>query len=142
MKKMTSLIVSAALAATSLGAVAQPAGPNDQRQDGAGQQQPQQRGGDNGHQQHTSGPSQQQQQQPARPQQANGGPQDQGVHRGRDFHKGERLPTEYRNRQHYVDDWRAHGLKAPPKGHRWVQVGSDYVLVAVATGVIASILNR
>jgi Ni/Co efflux regulator RcnB len=25
-------------------------------------------------------------------------------------------------------------------GHRWVQVGADYVLIAIATGVIASII--
>ncbi len=56
------------------------------------------------------------------------------------FHRGERLPTEYRHRQYVVDDWRGHNLSAPPRGYNWVQTGSDYVLVAIATGVIAQLL--
>jgi Ni/Co efflux regulator RcnB len=35
-----------------------------------------------------------------------------------------------------VDDWRGHHLSAPPRGYHWVQMGGDYVLVAIATGVI------
>ena len=52
------------------------------------------------------------------------------------FHKGERLPLENRNRQYVVDDWRSHRLSAPPRGYHWVQTGGDYVLVAIATGII------
>lgn len=57
-----------------------------------------------------------------------------------DWHKGERLPAEYRDRNYVVDDWRGHGLSAPPRGYHWVGVNGDYVLAAVATGVIASVL--
>ncbi len=56
------------------------------------------------------------------------------------FHKGERLSPEYRNRQYVVDDWRSHRLSAPPRGYQWVQTGGDYVLVAIATGVIMQLL--
>lgn len=56
------------------------------------------------------------------------------------FYRGQRLAPEYRNRQYVVDDWRGHHLSAPPRGYQWVQTGGDYVLVAVATGIIASIL--
>ena len=56
------------------------------------------------------------------------------------FYKGGRLSPEYRNRQYVVDDWRGHHLSAPPRGYHWVQTGGDYVLVAVATGIIAQIL--
>lgn len=56
------------------------------------------------------------------------------------FHRGDRLPVEYRNRQYVVDDWRGHRLSAPPRGYQWVQTGGDYVLVAVATGLIAQLL--
>lgn len=56
------------------------------------------------------------------------------------FYKGSRLPDEYRGRQYVVDDWRGHHLNAPPRGYHWVQAGGDYVLAAIATGVIASIL--
>jgi Ni/Co efflux regulator RcnB len=56
------------------------------------------------------------------------------------FYRGERLPTEYRHRQYVVEDWRGHHLSAPPRGYHWVQTGADYVLVAVATGVILQLL--
>ena len=56
------------------------------------------------------------------------------------FRRGGRLPADYRSRQYVVDDWRGHHLTAPPRGYHWVQTGADYVLVAVATGIIADIL--
>jgi Ni/Co efflux regulator RcnB len=56
-----------------------------------------------------------------------------------DLHQGARLPSEYRNKQYVVDDWRGHRLSAPPRGYHWVQTGGDYVLAAVATGLIAQI---
>jgi Ni/Co efflux regulator RcnB len=56
------------------------------------------------------------------------------------FRRGGRLPPEYRNRQYVVDDWRGHRLSAPPRGYHWVQTGGDYVLAAIATGIIAQIL--
>ena len=31
-------------------------------------------------------------------------------------------------------------MSAPPCGYHWVQTGSDYVLVAIATGIIFQIL--
>ena len=57
-----------------------------------------------------------------------------------DFRRGQRLPNDYRNNQYVVDNWRAHGLKSPARGQHWVQVGGDYLLVSIATGVIASVL--
>jgi Ni/Co efflux regulator RcnB len=57
-----------------------------------------------------------------------------------EFHRGDRLPPEYRHRSYVVDDWRGHRLSAPPRGYHWVQVGGDYVLVAIATGVIMQLL--
>ena len=63
--------------------------------------------------------------------------------RGPQFRRGGHIPAQYRSRQYVVNDWRAHHLSAPPRGHQWVQVGGDYVLVAVATGLIANlILNQ
>ena len=56
------------------------------------------------------------------------------------FHRGERLPVEFRHRNYVVDDWRAHHLTAPPRGYHWVQTGADYVLVAIATGVILQLM--
>src|SRR5450830_1138668 len=56
------------------------------------------------------------------------------------FHRGDRLPPEYRNRQYVVNDWRGHHLKAPPRGYQWVQNGADYMLVAIGTGVIMQLI--
>ncbi len=54
--------------------------------------------------------------------------------------KGTRVPPQYRTPHYVVNDWRKHGLKAPPRGHQWVQYGADYMLIAVATGVIAQLI--
>jgi Ni/Co efflux regulator RcnB len=77
---------------------------------------------------------------------------DNGLHRG--WHKGtaygppgqrhhwargERLPREYMGGGYYVD-YRAYHLRAPPPGYRWVRVDDRYILVALATGLIASII--
>jgi Ni/Co efflux regulator RcnB len=56
------------------------------------------------------------------------------------FRRGGRLPQNYRSNQYVVDDWRGHHLTSPPRGYHWVQTGADYVLVAVATGIIAQVL--
>jgi Ni/Co efflux regulator RcnB len=65
---------------------------------------------------------------------------ERGAGPNHDFRRGQRLPAEYRNRQYVVDDWRGHHLSAPPRGYHWVQTGGDYVLVAIATGVILQLL--
>jgi Ni/Co efflux regulator RcnB len=63
-----------------------------------------------------------------------------GVGPNFEYYRGDRLPLEYRHRQYVVDDWRGHHLSAPPRGYHWVQSGGDYILVAIATGIIASLL--
>lgn len=60
--------------------------------------------------------------------------------RGPDYHRGGYIPYEYRNRQYVVNNWRDHHLNAPPRGQQWVQVGSDYVLIGIATGIIAQLV--
>ena len=60
--------------------------------------------------------------------------------RGPQFVRGHRLPSELRVRQYVVNDYRGHHLPAPSYGHQWVQVGGDYVLAAIATGIIASVI--
>jgi Ni/Co efflux regulator RcnB len=56
------------------------------------------------------------------------------------FRRGGHLPNQYRTRQYVVEDWRGHHLSAPPRGYHWVQTGGDYVLVAIATGLILQLL--
>jgi Ni/Co efflux regulator RcnB len=56
------------------------------------------------------------------------------------WYRGSRLPPAYRGHSYVVDDWRSHRLYAPPRGYQWVQAGGDYMLVAIATGIIAAVL--
>ena len=53
--------------------------------------------------------------------------------------RGERLPAQYRGHGYYVD-YRRHHLRAPPRGYQWVRVDNQYMLVAVTSGLIASII--
>lgn len=57
-----------------------------------------------------------------------------------DIYRGARLPTYYRTQHYVVQDWRYHRLPPPPRGHHWVQVGADYLLVAVATGIVVQLM--
>ncbi|HBK46912.1 MAG TPA: hypothetical protein DDZ67_10875 [Xanthomonadaceae bacterium] len=67
------------------------------------------------------------------------GPARHDEHRAPPHHqRGERLAQDHRGER--VPDYRKHGLKKPPKGHEWRKVDNQYVLIAVATGVIASVI--
>ncbi|MFC3550428.1 RcnB family protein [Lysobacter cavernae] len=63
-----------------------------------------------------------------------------GKHKG--WHKQEyRRGVVYEERRYYVDDYRHYHLNPPPRGHRWVRSNDGkYILIAVATGIIADIL--
>lgn len=63
-----------------------------------------------------------------------------GAGRNHDLYRGQRLSSDYRHSYYVVNDWRDHRLSAPPRGHHWVQTGPDYVLVAITSGIIASII--
>jgi Ni/Co efflux regulator RcnB len=60
--------------------------------------------------------------------------------RGPQFSRGGYIPREYRSQQYVVANYRVHRLPLPPRNHQWVQVGADYVLIAIATGIIANIV--
>lgn len=58
-----------------------------------------------------------------------------------DMRRGGYVSHQYRGSRYVVSDWRRHrGLHAPQRGYHWVQAGNDYLLVAVATGLIAQVL--
>ncbi|WP_345831072.1 RcnB family protein [Erwinia sp. HDF1-3R] len=59
-----------------------------------------------------------------------------------DFRQGRPLPEKYRGEGYQVNDWHQRGLKAPPAGHRWQNIDGNYVLIAVATGVITSVITH
>lgn len=55
--------------------------------------------------------------------------------------KGDRLPTAYRDRQYVIDDWRSFQLERPPKGHQWVGIGNEFLLVSTRNGTIARVVT-
>lgn len=54
--------------------------------------------------------------------------------------KGQRLDRAYRDNRYYVSDYRRYGLRQPPRGYRWQRVDNQFLLTAVATGLIASVI--
>ncbi|MDR6851019.1 Ni/Co efflux regulator RcnB [Sphingomonas sp. BE123] len=54
--------------------------------------------------------------------------------------RGERF--DYRQARNYrqVDYRHYRGLKAPPRGYRYVQSGNDVVLVGITSGIVAAVL--
>lgn len=57
------------------------------------------------------------------------------------FYRGGYLPQQYRSHAYYVNDWHSHShLYAPPYGHQWVNVDGEFLLIALATGLIANAL--
>lgn len=49
--------------------------------------------------------------------------------------------AKYNGNGSRISDHRRHNLKAPPKGHRWVRDGNDFLLVAIGSGIITSIVT-
>ena len=56
-----------------------------------------------------------------------------------DWRRGHRMRHEDWARGQRVD-WHRHHLRRPPRGYEWREVDGNYVLAAVATGLIASII--
>jgi len=54
------------------------------------------------------------------------------------WRRGAYVPAAYRG--YYVQDWGYYGLRQPPYGYRWVYADGNFVLMAVATGLIADIV--
>lgn len=63
----------------------------------------------------------------------------QRVHEHRHWHRGGRIEHEDWDRGARID-YREHHLRPPPPGYEWRQVGPNFILAAVATGIIASII--
>lgn len=59
----------------------------------------------------------------------------------RPWARGQYLPRGYFASPYYIDNWRAYGLRPPPPGYRYVRVGNDVVLAAIAGGLIAEVIN-
>jgi Ni/Co efflux regulator RcnB len=56
---------------------------------------------------------------------------------GHSFHRGERMGYNDWNGASHID-YRQHNLRRPPHGYEWRQSNGQFILGAVATGLIAS----
>jgi len=56
--------------------------------------------------------------------------------------RGQYLPNSYWGPQYVVYDYGRYGLRAPPRGYRWHNVNGDYILAAIAGGLIAEALSH
>jgi len=54
------------------------------------------------------------------------------------WRRGAYVPPLYRS--YYVQDWGYYGLRPPPPGYRWIYADGNFVLMALATGLIADVL--
>lgn len=55
------------------------------------------------------------------------------------WRRGAYLPPSYRG--YIVNDYSHYRLRPPPRGYAWYRVDNDYLLAAVATGLIFDIIN-
>mgnify|MGYP001599986939 FL=1 len=57
------------------------------------------------------------------------------------YKKGGHMPAQYRGSSYVVTDWRSRHLRQPPRGYHWVRSDNgDFLLVAITTGIISSII--
>lgn len=70
-------------------------------------------------------------------------------HSNNNYHHGPSGPNGHWARGDYYSghrvvighgDWNRYHLHAPPPGYEWVQSGGQFVMIAIASGVIASII--
>jgi len=54
------------------------------------------------------------------------------------WRRGGFVPGPYR--RFYVQDWGYYGLRPPPPGYRWVYADGNFVLMALASGLIADVI--
>jgi Ni/Co efflux regulator RcnB len=58
----------------------------------------------------------------------------------RDWRRGGRIERADWDRGERIHDWHRYHLSRPPHGYEWRRVDNNYVLAAVAGGVIASVI--
>ncbi len=57
------------------------------------------------------------------------------------WRRGGYLPPYYRGDTYVIRDYGRYRLRPPPRGYYWYRTGNDYVLAAIATGLIFDIIN-
>lgn len=53
--------------------------------------------------------------------------------------RGNRVPDW--NKRYEVRDYKRHGLHRPAYGQRWIKVDNNYLLISIASGVIAGLIT-
>ena len=56
------------------------------------------------------------------------------------WRRGASLPPYYRG--YVVSDYHRYHLRQPPRGYAWYRVGNDYLLAAIASGIIFDIITN
>jgi Ni/Co efflux regulator RcnB len=79
---------------------------------------------------------------PARPAGTSLELQDRDAVPGEVVHVGGHLPWRYRTEDLIVLDPGRNGLRAPPRGFSWIEIGSDFALVEDATYLVFQVVNR
>jgi len=59
---------------------------------------------------------------------------------GHAWHKGDRIGNDDWNRGARINDYGHYHLSRPPHGYEWRRVDNNYVLAAVAGGLVASVI--
>ncbi|MDB5469569.1 MAG: hypothetical protein JWR84_1129 [Caulobacter sp.] len=58
------------------------------------------------------------------------------------WRRGAYLPRDYRSNGYRVNDYGRYRLRAPPRGYYWYRSGDDYILAAIATGLIFEVIRH
>jgi Ni/Co efflux regulator RcnB len=61
---------------------------------------------------------------------------------GRRWQRGERFDRNYATNYAVISNPYAYNLQQAPYGYRWVRSGNDAVLVAIASGIIGSLIGN
>ena len=56
------------------------------------------------------------------------------------WRRGAYLPPAYRGRGYVVYDYGRYRLRTPPRGYYWYRDGDDYLLAAIATGLVLDVI--
>ena len=59
----------------------------------------------------------------------------------RSYARGSYLPRAYFANPYYIDNYSYYRLRPPPYGYRYVRVGNDIVLAAIAGGLISEVIS-
>lgn len=67
------------------------------------------------------------------------GYQNGGRYQNHNWQRGQRFDSRYARNYRQIDYRQYRGLRAPPRGYRYVQSGNDAVLVAITSGIIGAV---